>query len=303
MKIKTVRERNVCGICNSSEMRVIYSGRIRSGGIGSDFVEGHQVNQCVTCDFVFLNRLPEDINSFYESNAYREAFDYEIDISSMQKKFDPEQHARINRIGIENVRGKVVADFGAGPGIFIDAISAVAQKTIVVEPSQKYRDYLSQRGHKCFPYADQMLKEHTGQVDVVVSFDTIEHIPNVSEFTKQIHQSLKTGGVLYLSMPNLNDLIRSICPSDYNPFYFQVAHVNYFSKDTAARLLKDSGFANVSVDYIHKYNINNIFQWCKNGKPGAFDTHETFDRAFHSHFIAEIERLGVASHLFITATK
>jgi len=303
MEKEVVRERIVCGLCECHDFEVIYSGRIRSGGIGSDFVDGYQVNQCSACNFVFLNKLPENINSFYESNLYRESFDYDIDIPAMQKKFDPEQNGRIDRIGIENFRGKVLADFGAGPGIFIDAIRSVAKKTIVIEPSQKYRDYLSKRGHECFPYADQMLRKYAGQVDLAVSFDTIEHVANVKEFSKQIHQSLKTGGALYLSMPNLNDIVRSICPAEYNPFYFQVAHINYFSKETAERLLLDSGFIDVKVDFIHKYKINNILQWCKNGQPGPFDTKDIFDRTFNSHYVAEIERLGVASHLFISAKK
>ncbi len=299
-----IQERDSCALCSESvNLEVIYSGHIRSGGIGSDFVDGYQVIRCGTCDFVFLNRGPEDIEDFYETNKYRENFDYEIDISSMQRKFDPEQHGRINRIGIENLRGQVVADFGAGPGIFIDAIRTVSKKTVVVEPSQKYRSHLSDLGHDCFPYAEQMLEKYAAAIDVVVSFDTIEHVPDVKGFDRKRYQSLKPQGILYLSMPNLNDILRYICPKEYEPFYFQVAHVNYFNASSSFRLLNEAGFEEISVDYIHKYGINNILRWLKFGAPGQLSSNEVFDRAFHSHYVAEIERLGKASHLFITARK
>jgi len=294
----------VCSICGESdELNVIYSGPIRSGGIGSDFIEGHRVIHCSKCDFVFLNRCPDNIEEFYETNIYRENFDYQIDIYSMREKFDPDQHGRINRIGIENIRNKVIADFGAGPGIFIDAIKSIAKSTIVIEPSQKYRDYLSNCGHLCFPYAEKLLESHSEIIDVAVSFDTIEHIPDVKKFAADIYHSLKPGGSLYLSMPNLDDVVRFICPTQYEPFYFQVAHVNYFNKNSSLRLLVDAGFSSVNIDYIHKYKIDNIFQWIKSGAPGRFDSGNAFDRAFHAHFNAEIERLGIASHLFIVAKK
>jgi len=104
-------------------------------------------------------------------------------------------------------------------------------------------------------------------------------------------------------MPNLNDIVRSICPAKYEPFYFQVAHLNYFDSESSFRLLDDIGFKCISIDYIHKYNINNVLQWVKCGRPGQFDSRGVFDRTFHAHYIAEIERLGIASHLFITAKK
>ena len=302
-KIKPL-ERRICSLCGESvKLSIIYNGLIRSGGIGSEFVDGYKVIECASCGFTYLNRVPDDIQLFYESNAYRESFDYKIDISSMQQKFDPDQNERIERIGIENIRDSVVADFGAGPGVFIDAIRSVARNTIVVEPSEKYRGYLTDRGHECYPYVEQMLEKHKGMIDVAVSFDTIEHILDANDFAKKIYQALNVGGVLYLSMPNLDDVVRSICPIEYEPFFFQVAHLNYFNKKSACHLLRNAGFKDVSVDYIHKYDINNIFRWIKSGKPGRFNSGAVFDRAFHSHFNVEVERLGVASHLFITATK
>ncbi len=303
MKDNLLGENIRCRLCEDNNIHEIYSGPIRSGGIGSEFKDGYKVFQCGSCDFAFLNKFPEDIQNFYESNSYRENFDYQIDIKSMQNKFDPDLKGRIGRIGIENLRKKIVADFGAGPGIFIDSITSVADKTIVVEPSQIYRKYLLGRGHECYSYADEMLSIYAHQIDVAVSFDTIEHIPDFREFSSQIYNSLKPEGLFYLSMPNLDDLVRAICPSDYEPFYFQIAHINYFNKKTSTRLLSEIGFKDIQVDYIHKYDIENIFQWIKYGKPGSFKSKIKFDRIFHTHFNAEIERLGVASHLFITAKK
>ena len=293
-----------CPLCKEkSQLNIFYNGDIRSGGLGSPLVSGYKVLQCGKCDLVFLDKIPANIQEFYEGDSYRENFDYQIDVVSLQKKFDHEQNSRISRIGVERMRGKVVADFGCGPGIFIDAIARVAGSKIVVEPSIKYREFLSARGHRCFSYAHELLQELGPEVDIAVSFDAVEHVPDCLGFIESIHASLKPGGYFYLSMPNIEDMLRFINPEKYNPFYFQVSHVNYFSAKTAANLLSLAGFVEVSIDFLHKYKIENVFRWLSQGSPGAFNCGEIFDRSFHDTYVANIERLGISSHLFLTAKK
>lgn len=291
-----------CRLCEGYEFSTVYEGQIRSGDVGSDFVPGYKVLKCNDCGFVVLDQIVENIQEFYETEEYRARFDTQTDIAYMQKKFDPDQNRRIHRIGIENMRNRTVADFGAGPGIFIDAIQSVAGRTIVVEPSSRYREYLSGRGHICFPYAEELLNSGE-KVDVAVSFDTIEHIVDVRSFMKNMYDSLVPGGLLVLSMPNNDDIIRQLCKEAYEPFYYQISHVNYFDRHSTERLLKMTGFIDIEMEFLHKYNIGNLLQWYKSGKPGNVDTGLVFDRAFKEHYAAEIERLGIASHIFVRARK
>jgi SAM-dependent methyltransferase len=292
----------VCRLCESRSHQVIYEGPIRSGGVGSGFIDGYNICQCQDCGLVSLTPLPDNLGEFYESEQYRQQFFEEIDVVSMQKKYDVEQNARVSRIGIQTARGKVVADYGAGAGLFLDAIQGVAQKTIAVEPSRLYQKYFQSRGHLCYSYA-QALLDAGEQLDVAVSFDTIEHVLDLKNFVGQIYQALKEDGVFYLSMPNYEDVVRLLYPQSFEPFFFQVSHLNYFTGKSAALLLEKVGFRSISVGYLHKYNINNLLQWAKNGKPGVFDTGRTFDDHFQNVYVEEIERLGRASHIFITARR
>lgn len=291
-----------CRLCESTLHQVIYDGPIRSGGIGSDFIDGYKVCQCQECGFVSLAPLPDNLAEFYESEQYRQQFFEEIDVFSMQKKFDVEQNERIRRIGVQTLRGKVVADFGAGAALFLDAIQGVAKKTIAVEPSRLYQNYFKSRGHIFYSYAQELL-DAGDQLDVAVSFDTIEHVLDMKVFVRQIYDSMKEDGMFYLSMPNHDDIVRLLCPHSFEPFFFQISHLNYFTGKTASLLLEKAGFQNVSMDYLHKYEINNLLQWVKNGKPGAFDTGRTFDDHFQNVYVEEIKRLGISSHIFITARK
>jgi 2-polyprenyl-3-methyl-5-hydroxy-6-metoxy-1,4-benzoquinol methylase len=297
-----IMKNQICRLCETKLHHVIYDGPIRSGGVGSGFVDGYKICQCQDCGLVSLTPLPDNLAEFYESEQYRQQFFEEIDAASMQRRYDIEQNERVSRIGIQTMRGKVVADFGAGPGLFLDAIQGVAKKTIAVEPSRLYQEYFQSRGHLFYSYAHELLAAGE-KPDVAVSFDTIEHVLDLKDFVRQIYVSLKDDGIFYLSMPNYDDIVRLLYPQSFEPFFFQVSHLNYFTGKSASLLLEKAGFGNVSTDYLHKYNINNLLQWVRNGKPGAFDTGLTFDEHFQNVYVEEIKRLGIASHIIITARK
>ena len=280
---------------------MIYDGPIRSGGVGSKSVNGYTFRQCLECTFIFIDPVPEGLDDFYESERYRLQFHYEKEIEGMQAKYDHEQNIRISRIGIENVRNKMVADFGAGAGLFLDCIKGVSKKTIAIEPSDDYREHLKAQGHLCFRYVDELRTSGT-MVEVATSFDVIEHIYDVDQFVEGIYSTLVDDGIFYLSMPQENDIVRLLCPNQYESFFFQIAHLNYFNAKTIAILLKRTGFKEIKIDYLHKYDMRNLVQWAQHGKPGDFDT-PILDMNFHAMFQKEIERLGIASHLFVTAIK
>lgn len=302
LRDKPPEGKQTCRVCNSDSGEVIYDGPIRSGGIGSPPVDGFRILRCTACGFVFLDPIPADLNEFYETEEYRLRFFDQTDVASLQAKYDHEQNARIGRIGVQTLRNRVVADFGAGAGLFLDAVQGIAKRTLAVEPSKQYREYFASRGHIHYGYVKDLI-EANEKVEIAVSFDAIEHILDLKEFANQICRALVDDGVLFLSMPNHRDLVREVFPGAFEPFFYQVSHLNYFNDDSARLLLNMAGFGQVAVGYLHKYTIDNLLQWAGRGEPGLLDSGTAFDVHFHDIYRTEIERLGLASHLFIVASK
>jgi 2-polyprenyl-3-methyl-5-hydroxy-6-metoxy-1,4-benzoquinol methylase len=292
----------MCRVCGSSSSVVVYDGPIRVGGVGSTTINGYKVRQCVDCDFVCLDPIPNNTGTFYQTNEYRNKFHNDLDIQGMQDRYDHEQNARVSRIGIEQLRNKIVADFGAGPGLFLDAISGVAKETIAIEPSKEYQEYHGTRNRKFISFGAEFLDEEK-EIDVATSFDTIEHILDIKGFISAIFLCLRRNGKLFLSMPNHMDVVRLLFPESYESFFYQTSHINYFSNRSARVLLENAGFEILSIEYLHKYKVDNLFQWAKHGVPGQFPNGTCFDVHFNEHYRAEIERMGIASHLFIRARK
>ena len=291
----------ICRICGSKNNKLIYEGLIRNdGGSGNEFVDGFKYYQCNDCELVYINNIPKNIDSFYESSEFQLKFLNEKKIRDLQSRYDNEQNDRISRIGVDNLRGKVVADIGCGAGLFLDCIIGIAKKTIAVEPSKNYRKYLREKGHHAYAYLKNLNTDE--KIDVVTSFDVIEHIEDISGFLKSIYSKLDKMGMFYLSMPQHNDIVRKLCPEKYESFFYQTAHLNYFNEKSIKIALKNAGFKKMEVSYLHKYKIGNIIQWALNGKPGSIKT-SIFDESFDNIFKSEMQRLGIASHLFLKIEK
>ena len=296
---------NTCRLCRHSSHTILYEGPIRSGGVGSGFVEGYKILTCDNCGFVQLSPVPDNLDEFYETDEYRSQFDYQFDPSSIHRKYDHEQNERIARIGIQNIRGKDVLDLGSSAGVFLDAIHSLAERTIAIEPAAFYKDYLTGQGHTYYPYPEDAIASGE-KVDIITCFDVIEHVPDPINLVKSAYQLLKPGGVFILSMPNLNDMLRKINKSEFYPFFFMIAHLNYFGSNVIPFLFNEAGFDtdSLKVDFLHKYGIENLIRWAKYGSPGPIsEVDDLFDRFTNDHFRSDIERIGISSHLFISAKK
>jgi len=292
-----------CRLCNSTKNKIIYNGPIRSAGVGSETTNGFEIIECLGCNLVQIFPIPENLDSFYETEEYRSKFDLNFDPGSIHKKYDHEQNERISRIGVQNIRNKVVLDLGASAGVFLDSIQSLAFETIAVEPASIYSEYLKSRKHKYYPYPEDALNDNI-KADIVTCFDVIEHLSDPRLLLKNAFDLLKPGGLFVLSMPNLNDFLRKIKPEDFESFFFMKVHLNYFSKEVVEKVFKEFDFSNLKVDFLHKYGIENMLGWAKYGKPGyASEFEGVFDRFANSNFSLNLERLGISSHLFITATK
>jgi 2-polyprenyl-3-methyl-5-hydroxy-6-metoxy-1,4-benzoquinol methylase len=70
--------------------------------------------------------------------------------------------------------------------------------------------------------------------DVVVSFETIEHLPSPEKFLKNVHSSLKKEGKFICSTPN-----EKIMPYSSTTFPY---HIKHFTENELEKLLNDYGF-------------------------------------------------------------
>lgn len=288
-----------CLICNSDHLSIVYNGKIRSGSYGNYTKRNYIIYYCNNCKIRFLDKFVND--DFYETKEYREKYNGSSLLDNFRKLHDDEQNYKISRIGIQNCRDKVIADFGAGGGLFLDAVYGFAKSTIAVEPAKFYHPALKEK-HKVFTYARELIDSGI-KVDIATSFAVIEHVQKPDVFLRDIYDSLKPGGVLYLLTPNYDEILNDLVKEKYDPFNYRDAHLYYFCKDAMTNLIEKVGYQNYSVTFYHKYDMSNMIYWLKEGKPTGNNLYTLFDGFFNLYYCDYLEKQGKASHLWVKAIK
>ena len=139
------------------------------------------------------------------------------------------------------VSDKVVLDIACGSGYGTKIIASSAKKVFGVDVSQESIDYATEHFNaknidylcgdgESIPLAD-------ASVDVVVSFETIEHIKDYKTFMKEVSRVLKKDGLLLLSTPNELEF------AEGNHY-----HLHEFQEDELRGLIK-LHFKNVKMYY------------------------------------------------------
>ena len=155
-----------------------------------------------------------------------------------------------------HVAGKVAADVACGTGYGTEMLlrQGRAEKVFGVDIDVKAIEY-AKSAHRCAgseyvcaPGEASGLV--SGSVDVVVSFETLEHVPNDTTLMEEFSRILRPGGVLICSVPN-----------DW-PLEETRHHVRAYRRDTFERLLK----GRFKIDEM--YNQNSGGTWSHNhGEP------------------------------------
>lgn len=137
------------------------------------------------------------------------------------------------------VRGRRVLDLGSGTGYGSEMLSAGgASQVIGLDQSQEAVEYsLRHHGRDArFLVGDaQILPFADSEFDVVVSFETIEHVPDYQLFLRELRRVLRPGGLAVLSTPN-----KASYPEG-NPFHLKEFFLAEFQEVVA------SYFKNVTV--------------------------------------------------------
>ncbi len=106
----------------------------------------------------------------------------------------------------ELVKGKVVLDIASGSGYGTHLLSQTAKKVYGVDISDISIQYAQQTyGAENIEYLvgdGEKIPLPDNSVEIVTSFETIEHIPNYRQFMKEVSRVLKDDGLFVLSTPN-----------------------------------------------------------------------------------------------------
>jgi SAM-dependent methyltransferase len=145
----------------------------------------------------------------YELNALANLYCFnraERWVKGFLNKIDEKEHIDRYAYALKYVNGKSVLDIacGCGFGSFMLATEGMAKDVVGVDldaEAIRYGNYRYGKSniHRIVADAEQFTSQ--SQFDVIVSFETIEHLPTPNLFIENLHWNLASDGVLIVSTP------------------------------------------------------------------------------------------------------
>ncbi len=200
----------------------------------------YYVLRCPGCTGAYLSpRLGEQtVRSLYDNPSYygnrdgkRGYYDYRAEKWTIGKTtFD-----RLQRADLLYGHGKNLLEIGAAFGYSLDLAKTIGYQVVGVDASAAARAELDAKGIDTYS-PEELPNLARGYFDVILAFDTLEHVYNLRQLMFDCFMLLKPRGVLLASVPN----IESFWAKAMGPFWWEYRlpeHIAYFNDQSFAKMV------------------------------------------------------------------
>jgi len=190
-----------------------------------------QFRRCQQCRSAFVLPRPTEavLANFYEDpDRYQSPHGDDLPDEHDLRAVDAERI--VQRIQQYTASGRML-DVGAGDGLYAKAALAHGYQVDALEPNENACEiYERVTGQACeVGFLDEAItKARTGQYDVVLLSQVMEHLPDPETAMRQIRRLLKPGGTLVIGVPRFRSAL-SILMGRRDIFINPPEHLNHFT--------------------------------------------------------------------------
>lgn len=156
----------------------------------------------------------------------------------------------------------LILEVGANDGTFLKELRAQGYRNLLgIEPSKQLADAARKSGFDIQDaYFDEKLaadiRKSRGGARAVICRHTLEHVPDIAEFTKAIAAVLAADGVAVIEVPDADWLVTNL-------FAHEIwdEHISYFRPRSLAALLGNYGLKPVRLERMRLRDTRNLVCW------------------------------------------
>lgn len=235
-----------CNVCGAPLGAPIFeSSEARSLTTMNTLIDGRTtVYFCEACQHGQTNELPDLVEFYateYEINLDSEDDDQLYDVIDGEEVYRSEHQARVLMSKIDLSKHRKVLDYGCAKAPSLRAVCKAVPETepYLYDVTDKYIPFWKTFPTKAHWATHKPDPNWMGQMDVVLSFYALEHIPHLAEILADVRALLVEGGYFYFIVPDMYQNAADFVVAD---------HVNHFSRQSLWRLMADNGFTDIDID-------------------------------------------------------
>jgi len=238
-----------CIICRNNRWILVETGIRHS-------LEG-KIWRCVECGLFFQWPTPSaDALGQYYRGEYRK----DLGSRLAYKRFDRGMYEAERRFR-QLPQTLNALEIGSGAGSFIYYATNDSPRKIDItgiEPDEASRSFLEQN-YGIYLYRGLGTLPAGEKYDMIVMFHVLEHLSDPVGFLERLKYRLKPCGKIVVEVPNADDIM--LRKDSYRKEYFyQKAHLWYFTSDTLQKVFQKAGLQ-VEINHIQRYNLRSHLRW------------------------------------------
>ncbi len=215
-----------CLVCNSSNLKPL-----------SAYEKAH-LCKCSDCGFVFAQHIPseQELIDYYDGYGRNDYLSL-VTIKRYNELLDAmEPFRKTNKL----------LDVGCGIGYFLEVAKERGWEVHGTEYTDRAMEICSAKGIQMKQGKLDPANYEAESFDVITSFEVLEHINNPLEETNNFNQLLRKGGLVYLTTPNFNSLLRHRLKERYDVITYP-EHLSYYTTSTLKKLFTQCGFRKLKI--------------------------------------------------------
>jgi SAM-dependent methyltransferase len=257
-----------CRICGNSQDQSLRADTVFGGQ------EDHNFWECNNCKAIYLYPPLSDKE---EKHFYNKEFEKFMSkrVGDHRDWSNAEKHVSTNQDQVKRrwkfleshfEKEKRILEIGCSSGFMMDAFREYGLKTIGIEPSGEFLEFLHKKGFEAYENLSDLPKK---KFDLIVHFFVFEHIREPFSFLKETYELLSEGGVIIAEIPSATDPLTSLykIPA-FEEFYWSIAHHYYYTPDSLRYILDKLGYKYELIPE-QRYDLSNHITWLQDGKPGG----------------------------------
>ncbi len=225
--MKNSNKHSSCLICKSEQLAPLK-------GYESTFLV-----KCTVCSFVFSEMIPseQELMDFYDGYGRN---DYLSPVTI--KRY----HELLDKFEPYKKTGKIL-DVGCGIGYFLHEAKKRGWDVFGTEYTDLAIEICASKGIEMKQGKLDVSDFELGEFDIITSFEVLEHINNPVEEISNFHQLLRPEGLVYLTTPNFNSLLRYKLKAKYDVITYP-EHLSYYTPKTLKYSFEKNGFKKKKIE-------------------------------------------------------